>query len=38
MAREPSISEEEYTAILDFLREQGYALEKLRKVPQLKKY
>jgi apolipoprotein D and lipocalin family protein len=37
MAREPSISEEEYTAILDFLRKQGYEIEKLRKVPHLKK-
>ena len=33
MAREPEISDQEYTHILNFLREQGYDLEKLRKVP-----
>ena len=34
MAREPAISDEEYNAILGFLREQGYDLKKLQKVPQ----
>jgi len=34
MAREPAISDEEYDAILVFLREQGYDLKKLQKVPQ----
>jgi len=34
MAREPAIPDEEYNAILVFLREQGYDLKKLQKVPQ----
>jgi apolipoprotein D and lipocalin family protein len=34
MAREPAISDEEYNAILDFLREQGYDIKKVQKVPQ----
>ena len=34
MAREPAISDEEYDVILVFLREQGYDLKKLQKVPQ----
>ena len=34
MARKPAISEEEYAFILNFLKEQGYKLEKLQKVPQ----
>jgi apolipoprotein D and lipocalin family protein len=34
MAREPAIPDEEYNAILDFLRNQGYDLQKLQKVPQ----
>jgi len=34
MAREPAISDEEYDAILAFLREQGYDIKKLQKVPQ----
>jgi len=34
MAREPAISDEEYKAILDFLREQGYDIKKVQKVPQ----
>ena len=34
MAREPAISDEEYDAISGFLREQGYDLKKLQKVPQ----
>ena len=34
MAREPAISDEEYNAILGFLREQGYDITKLQKVPQ----
>jgi apolipoprotein D and lipocalin family protein len=33
MAREPSIPDEDYDRILDFLTEQGYNLDKLRKVP-----
>ena len=33
MAREPSIPDEDYDRILDFLTEQGYRLDKLRKVP-----
>jgi apolipoprotein D and lipocalin family protein len=33
MARRPSIPEEDYNYILQFLREQGYTLDKLRKVP-----
>ena len=36
MAREPAISDEEYTLILNFLKEQAYDLEKLQKVPQKK--
>jgi apolipoprotein D and lipocalin family protein len=34
MAREPAISDEEYDAILGFLQEQGYDINKLQKVPQ----
>ena len=34
MAREPAIPDEEYNAILGFLREQGYDIKKLQKVPQ----
>ena len=34
MARKPSISEEDYAAIVDFLQEQGYDTSKLQKVPQ----
>ena len=34
MARKPSISDEDYAAIVDFLREQGYDTSKLQKVPQ----
>jgi apolipoprotein D and lipocalin family protein len=34
MAREPSIPDEEYGAILGFLQEQGYDINKLQKVPQ----
>lgn len=33
MAREPSIPEKEYNQILSFLKEQGYTLDELRKVP-----
>ena len=33
MAREPSIPDKDYDRILDFLTEQGYNLDKLRKVP-----
>jgi len=34
MAREPAISDEEYAHILNFLKEQGYDIIKLQKVPQ----
>jgi len=34
MAREPTISDEEYDAILSFLKDQGYDINKLQKVPQ----
>ena len=34
MAREPAISDEEYDAILSFLQDQGYDINKLQKVPQ----
>lgn len=34
MARKPSISDEDYAAIVDFLQEQGYDTSKLQKVPQ----
>jgi apolipoprotein D and lipocalin family protein len=34
MAREPAISDEEYDAISGFLREQGYDIKELQKVPQ----
>ena len=34
MARKPSISDEEYAAIVDFLQQQGYDTSKLQKVPQ----
>ena len=37
MAREPAISDEQYAFILNLLQGQGYELEKLRKVPHLKK-
>jgi len=33
MAREPSIPEEDYDRILGFLKDQGYKLDNLRKVP-----
>lgn len=33
MARTPSIPDEDYNTILNFLKGQGYTLEKLRKVP-----
>ena len=33
MARKPMMPEEDYNGILEFLREQGYDLAKLRKVP-----
>jgi len=36
MARKPSISDEEYAAIVDFLQEQGYNTSALQKVPQKK--
>ncbi len=32
MARKPSIPDDEYQGILDFLREQGYQLENLKKI------
>ena len=34
MARTPSMQEDEYAAILDFLKDQGYDLQKVQKVPQ----
>ena len=34
MAREPAITAEEYASITDFLKEQGYEIDKLQKVPQ----
>jgi apolipoprotein D and lipocalin family protein len=34
MARTPAMPEDEYDAILNFLKEQGYDLEKVQKVPQ----
>jgi apolipoprotein D and lipocalin family protein len=34
MARKPSISDEDYAAIVDFLQQQGYDTSKLQKVPQ----
>lgn len=34
MARKPVIPEDDYNRILDFLRDEGYDLSKLRKVPQ----
>ena len=34
MARTPAMQEEEYAAILDFLKDQGYDLQKVQKVPQ----
>ncbi|MGD9055336.1 MAG: lipocalin family protein [Desulfobacterales bacterium] len=34
MARKPAIPEDDYNRILKFLREEGYDLGKLRKVPQ----
>ena len=37
MAREPAITAEEYASITDFLKEQGYEIDKLQKVPHLKK-
>ena len=33
MARRPSISEEDYKRLVTFLEEQGYASEKIRRVP-----
>lgn len=37
MARKPTISDEEYAFILNFLKEQGYDIKKLRIVPHMKK-
>jgi apolipoprotein D and lipocalin family protein len=37
MAREPAISDEQYARITDFLKEQGYEIDKLQKVPQKSK-
>jgi hypothetical protein len=37
MAREPAITVEEYARITDFLKEQGYEIDKLQKVPQKSK-
>jgi lipocalin len=34
MARKPVMPEDDYNRILDFLRQEGYDLGKLRKVPQ----
>ena len=34
MSRDPSIPDDEYALILEFLKEQGYDLENLQKVPQ----
>jgi apolipoprotein D and lipocalin family protein len=34
MSREPEMPETEYLAFVDYLREQGYPVEELRKVPQ----
>ncbi len=34
MARKPSISDEDYAILVDFLQEQGYDTSKLQKVPQ----
>lgn len=34
MAREPTLPEDDYQRILEFLAEEGYGLEELRKVPQ----
>ena len=34
MARKPAISDAEYTAITNFLQEQGYDISKLQKIPQ----
>ena len=34
MARKPAIPEDDYNRILAFLRQEGYELDKLRKVPQ----
>ena len=34
MAREPVISDEDYAQILSFLKEEGYDIQKLKKVPQ----
>jgi apolipoprotein D and lipocalin family protein len=34
MSRDPAIPEEEYTRIINFLKEQGYDIDKLQKVPQ----
>jgi apolipoprotein D and lipocalin family protein len=34
MARQPAISDEQYSTILNFLREQGYDISKVKKVPQ----
>jgi lipocalin len=33
MAREPKISDEDYQRILQFIRNQGYQIDHLRKVP-----
>ncbi len=37
MAREPSLPQDDYQRILDFLKAQGYDLAKLRKVPHKEK-
>jgi apolipoprotein D and lipocalin family protein len=34
MARKPAISDADYSAILNFLQDQGYDIEKVQKVPQ----
>jgi hypothetical protein len=34
MAREPSVTDEEYAFILNFLQEQDYDISKVQKVPQ----
>jgi apolipoprotein D and lipocalin family protein len=34
MARTPAMPEDEYAAILNFLKDQGYDLDKVQKVPQ----
>jgi apolipoprotein D and lipocalin family protein len=34
MARQPSIPDEDYALILNFLEDQGYDINKVKKVPQ----